>query len=269
MHSSKGEFLQKEQIIQIAKELHNARMETSPVEQYSKNIQDFKIPDAYSIQELGIKMREESGEKIIGYKMGLTSKAKRDQMNLKEPCYGVLTDKMEIADQGIFSMANSIHPKIEPEIFFKISRDLEGHVTRNEVVESISWVGAALEILDSRYEQFKYFSLEDVVADNSSSSHFILGKNLMHPEDLDIENLKMVLRVDGKDIEQGVSRDISGNPLDSVVELVHLLAERNKMLPKDSIVLAGAATPALALNPGMHIDLEVDLLGHVDLVVAP
>jgi len=269
MHSSKGEFLQKEQITQIATELHQARIGHTPVGQYSKNIEDFKISSAYSIQEEGIMIREESGETVIGYKMGLTSKAKREQMNLKEPCYGVLTDKMEIADKGIFSMATSIHPKIEPEIFFKISRDLQGQVTRNEVIESISWVGAALEILDSRYDQFKYFSLEDVVADNSSSSHFILGKNLMPPQDLDLENLKMVLRVDGKDSEKGISGDISGNPLDSVVQLVHLLAERNKNLPKDSIVLAGAATSALALSPGMHIDLEVDLLGHVDLVVAP
>ncbi len=261
--------MQNDQITEIAQQLHQARLTHTPVEQYSKNLESFSVMDAYSIQELGIEQRKADGETVVGLKMGLTSKAKREQMDLKDPCYGVLTDKMEIPDQGSYSMAGSIHPKIEPEIFFKISRDLKGKVSREEVLESISWVGAALEILDSRYTQFKYFSIEDVVADNSSSSHFILGNNLMNHNELDLENLKMILRVDGKVVQEGYSRDISGNPLDSVVQLVHLLAERDQHLPADSIVLAGAATAAVPLSPGMHIDLEVDLLGHVDLVVVP
>lgn len=267
MPASKGEFLQTEQIKEIASEIHRARLEAQGLEQYSKNIKDFSIEDAYSIQESGIKLREESGETIIGMKMGLTSEAKRKQMDLNDPCYGVLTQKMQIPDKGTFSLRGSIHPKIEPEIFFKIGKPLKGKVTIEEVMDSIEWVGAALEILDSRYSQFKYFSLEDVVADNSSSSHFILGETLLHPEELNIENLKMVMRVDGKEVESGISSDISGNPYISVVQLVELLDKRGQYLKENTIVLAGAATSAIQLKAGMHIDLEVDFLGHVDLVI--
>ena len=161
--------MQQTQIEEIALTLHNARKEGKPLKQFSASIKDFKREDAYSIQEQGIKLREKDGEKVVGLKMGLTSEEKRKQMNLDSPLYGVLTHKMQILDQGSYELRGSIHPKIEPEVAFFFDKELKGDVTYQQVLDATASVCSALEILDSRYEGFKYFSMEDVISDNSSS----------------------------------------------------------------------------------------------------
>jgi 2-oxo-3-hexenedioate decarboxylase len=244
------------QIKEIARTLHDARLNKRSLPQFSSEIKDFKRSDAYSIQEEGIKLREAAGERVIGLKMGLTSEGKRKQMNLDSPLYGVLTDKMKVLDT--FHMKGSIHPKIEPEIAFHIKKELKGKVTREEVLEACEAVCPALEILDSRYNGFKYFSMEDVISDNSSSSHFILGPKTTDFKNLDLKNLKMVMKVNGEKATEGNSRDISDDPVISVIQLAELLAERNQSIPAGYVVLAGAATAAVSLEPGMTVSLEVE-----------
>jgi len=133
----------------LSSNLSQARVNGSPIEQLSKD-HEFKIPDAYTIQETGIRFRVENGETVVGMKMGLTSEAKRKQMNLDSPLYGVLTDKMQIPNGGNFQLTGKIHPKIEPEVAFFIDKDLKGNITEADVLEACSGVCAALEILDSR-----------------------------------------------------------------------------------------------------------------------
>jgi 2-oxo-3-hexenedioate decarboxylase len=122
-------------------------------------------------------------------KMGLTSEAKRKQMNLDSPVYGVLTDRMQVPAGGVFRLRGFIHPKIEPEIAFRTSRELRGKISREEALDACSSAMAAMEILDSRYVDFKYFSLPDVVADNSSSCMFVLGTAERPPRELDLLHL--------------------------------------------------------------------------------
>ncbi|MBC87367.1 MAG: 4-oxalocrotonate decarboxylase [Bdellovibrionaceae bacterium] len=255
-----------EDIKQIAQGLHQARLQAQPVEQFSETFKDFATPDAYSVQELGIQLRESQGEKVIGLKMGLTSEAKRKQMNLDSSVYGVLTDKMQVTS-GVFSMEGTIHPKIEPEICFFIDKDLEGDVTREQVLDATSSVCAALEILDSRYKQFKYFSMQDVISDNSSSSHFALSNVLKDPKSLDLKNLKMEMFVNGELAQSGMSHAISGDPVQSIVEQCALLAERGQTLKAGTFVLAGAATTAVALEPGMKVELKIEDLGTMEVQV--
>ena len=131
-------------------------------------------------------------------------------------------------------------------------------MTREEVLNACSAVGPALEILDSRYEGFKYFSMEDVIADNSSSSQFILGPKIENFKDMDLKNLKMEMKVNGETVEVGTSSDISGDPVVSVIQLASLMAERDQYIPAGSFVLAGAATAAVKLEAGMKISLDVD-----------
>lgn len=246
--------------------LHRARLEAKPVEQLSKTHQ-FARPEAYQIQEFGIHERLKSGEKWLGLKMGLTSEAKRRQMNLDAPLYGELTDKMQIPNEGTFNLKGSIHPKIEPEIGFVIGRELEGQVSREEVLDACTGVFAALEILDSRYNEFKYFSMEDVIADNSSSSHYVCGEIVRNFASLDLKNLTMKMWVNGELAAEGLSSAISDDPVLSVVELCALLSERGRKLPAGSLVLAGAATPAVALEPGMKVGLEVEGLNSLTVSV--
>jgi 2-oxo-3-hexenedioate decarboxylase len=255
------------QIIKIAKTLDDARLKASSLPQFSGQIKDFSRLDAYAAQEEGIKMRTSRGEKIIGLKMGLTSEGKRKQMNLDSPLYGVLTDKMQVDDQGTFRLKGSIHPKIEPEIAFYIAKDLKGKVTREEVLAATEYIAPALEILDSRYEGFKYFSMEDVIADNSSSSHFIIGPKCTNFKSLDLLNLNMQMKINGETKAEGISSDISGDPVISVIQLAELLAERGQFIPANTIVLAGAATLAISLEPNMLVSLEVTNLQNMSVSI--
>ncbi len=247
--------------------LHDARTKAQPIEQLSKT-QTFSRADAYTIQELGLLRRTEGGESPIGWKMGLTSEAKRRQMNLDSPLYGVLTDRMQISNGGTFALTGSIHPKIEPEIAFLISKDLRGPVTRDQVLGACKAIAACMEILDSRYSQFKYFSMEDVIADNSSSSHFVVGEWVNEVGGVDLKRLPMEMLVDGKMAQAGLSSDISGDPVVSVIQLCELLSQRDTFLKAGSIVLAGAATAAVALEPGMQVELKVPGLPSVQVSVS-
>ena len=247
--------------------LNEARIKALPIQQLSLQIKEFSRADAYSMQEKQLEKRLALGESQVGWKMGLTSEAKRQQMNLDSPLYGFLTEKMQVQSGGTFSLKGKIHPKIEPEVAFWIGQDLSGSPTREQVLKACRGVCSCLEILDSRYEQFKYFSMEDVIADNSSSSDFILGPWCDDFQNLDLTNLFMEMSADQKVSQKGNSKDISGDPVLSVIQLCELLAKRGQILKSGSIVLAGAATVAIELKAGMRIDLTVQELQPVSVKI--
>ncbi len=257
-------------ITQLSNQLTQARLNAKESPKLSESVKDLSMGDAYRVQNEGLLYRTTHGEKIVGYKMGLTSQAKREQMGLHSPIYGVLTDRMQLKvvdDKGIFSLKGSIHPKIEPEIAFLVSKNIRGVPTPFEALEACSHCFCALEILDSRYTGFKYFSLPDVVADNSSSAFFALGGKQLSPQTLDLKNLNMRLSVNGVLAHSALSSEISGNPINSVVQLCELLHAHGKYLPAGSLVLAGAATTAVALEKGMRVELFVDGLGALTVQV--
>ncbi|MFP2909279.1 2-keto-4-pentenoate hydratase [Pyxidicoccus sp. 3LFB2] len=253
---------------ELARALDSARLERREVAPLTREVPHLTVPDAYAIQEEGLRLRLSQGERVVGLKMGLTSEAKRKQMNLDSPVYGVLTDRMQVQAGGVISLAGGIHPKIEPEIAFRTSRELGGKVTRDEVLDACSAVFAAMEILDSRYRDFKYFSLPDVVADNSSSSLFVLGTEEHPPRAMDLTRLEMKMSVNGEVVQAARSDAISGDPVISVIQLCELLALRGQVLPAGSIVLAGAATAAHMLRPGDRVSLTVEGLGSVAVSAA-
>ncbi len=256
---------------QTARMLHLARINASPVEQISQSSDIFSGQEkrklAYDIQDAQLKLREENGEKLIGWKMGLTSEAKRKQMNLDSPLYGHLTNVMNMKSGELFQLGGQIHPKVEPEIAFIMKRPLSGEISREEAYSAIGSVCCALEILDSRYKQFKYFSMEDVIADNSSSSHFILGPVFKEFSHLNLADLKMQMIVNGEIAQSGTSKDISGDPVISIVQLSGLLADQGRSIQAGDIVLAGAATQAVELKPKMEVLLQVQDLDSVVLKV--
>src|SRR5260370_42100440 len=157
----------------LARELEAALLARREVAPLTKTHGLFELPLAYQVQARGIALRLQRGEKIVGYKMGLTSAAKRAQMSLEAPIYGVLTDAMQV--RGEVRVSDGVHPKIEPEIAVLTGRALSGRISRDEAPEALRSVTPALEVLDSRFKGFKYFSLPDVVADNCSSWRFPRG----------------------------------------------------------------------------------------------
>jgi 2-oxo-3-hexenedioate decarboxylase len=270
-------------IERLARTLDDARRHAREVERLTLEAPDLTLEQAYRVMDAGIALRLGRGERMVGLKMGLTSEAKRRQMDLGEPIYGVLTDAMVV--RGTFRMAGSLHPKIEPEIAFHFERGLTGRPDRAAVLAACTGVGPALEILDSRYRDFKYFSLPDVVADNASSSHVVLAENWIPvPEtpgdaeesppgvrsgavDVDLGSVELVMSIDGEPKQRARGEAISGDPVLSVVQLCALLDGRGRSLAPGSVVLAGAATVAEALRPGMEVRLEVERLGSVSVRV--
>ena len=248
-----------------AETLDEARINCKEMAPIALTTPDITLTDAYMIQDGGLCFRLLRGERQIGYKMGFTSKAKMEQMGLNSPINGYLTDKMEITDGGVFHLQNHIHPKIEPEIVFFLEKNLKGKVNRDEALAAVASMTVGLEILDSRFTGFKYFSLPDVVADNCSASEFVVGKTRIKPRDMDIENLKITLEVNGEIVHSALSSSILGNPIESLMALSEMLGNRGLELKAGSVVLAGAATQAVSLKPGMNVSAILEKFGKVSI----
>lgn len=224
----------------------------------------FDVDTAYQIQQASIANRFQRGERLVGMKMGFTSRAKMVQMGVHDMICGRLTDQMLVEDGGVISRAAYVHPRVEPEIAFLLKRRISGAMTPLEAMDAVEAVAPALEIIDSRYKDFK-FSLEDVVADNSSSSGFVIGS--WHKPGGDLSNLGMIMSVDGRPVEIGSSAAILGHPARSLAAAARLSAQRDIPLEAGSIVLAGGATAAVALAIGASVTLEVQNLGRCDFSV--
>lgn len=249
----------------IARQLTAARRQRKPVPQWSQSQIVMTRSEAYEIQEQGIRHRLDQAEIRVGYKMGLTSEGKRKQMNLNSPLYGELTDQMQLVNSSIFEISSLIHPKIEPEIAFKVDKTLSGPITWQQAVDSISHISATMEILDSRYDQFKYFSMEDVIADNSSSSHFVTGLWIPFTSPDQVKTARLEMYINDNLSQAGEAREISGDPIQSLVQLCTLLSENNRILEAGSIVLAGAATAAVPLKDKQKVQLNVTGLPPVQI----
>jgi len=216
--------------------------------------------ETYAVQAASIARRLARGERRVGMKMGFTSRAKMLQMGLSDVIWGRLTDGMLVEDGGSTPFGRYVHPRVEPEVAFLMGKRLEGRVTPMQALDAVAAVGPALELIDSRYENFK-FSLSDVVADNSSSSGFVIGP--WRAASTEIDNLGLILSIDGRPQALGSTAAILGHPLRSLVAAARLVAESGEALEPGSIVLAGGATAALALVPGQYVSLEMQSLGRV------
>lgn len=216
------------------------------------------LEDAYAVQRASIERRLARGETRIGIKMGFTSRAKMVQMGVDDLIWGRLTSGMLVEDGGSVSLSKYVHPRVEPEVAFLIGRPLSGHVTVPQALAAVDAVAPALEIIDSRYENFR-FSLTDVVADNSSSSGFVVGP--WARPDTDLSNLGLVMAFDGRAQAFGSTAAILGHPLRSLVAAARVVAEAGESLVPGDIVLAGGTTAASALVAGSFVSLEMERLG--------
>jgi 2-oxo-3-hexenedioate decarboxylase len=197
--------------------------------------------------------------------MGFTSRAKMLQMGVSDLIWGRLTDGMVVEDGRETPIDRYIHPRAEPEIAFLLAKPLRGIVTPLEALAAVEAVAPAVEIIDSRYRDFK-FSLTDVVADNSSSSGFVVGP--WGRPDTDLSNLGMLFDVEGHPPVCVSSAAILGHPLRSLAAAARLTAQYGSGLEAGMIVLAGGAAAALPLAGGNHVGLEVEQLGRLSFNVA-
>ena len=222
------------------------------------------IGEAYEVQRALVALRVGRGQPRIGMKMGFTSRAKMLQMGLSDLIWGRLTSDMLIEDGGVDELFH-IHPRVEPEICFLLKKPLSGVVTPLAALAAVEAIAPALEIIDSRYLDFK-FSLADVVADNASSSALVVGA--WHSPDIDFSNLGLVLEVDGRTVEVGSTAAILGHPLRSLCAASRLVAEAGETLEAGSLVMAGGATAAVAIKAGASVRCDMQSLGRVGFSMA-
>ena len=251
-------------INKLAKTVDDAARNAKAIKQLSETTA-ITVEEGYAIQAAAFSRRLARGETQVGMKMGFTSRAKMIQMGLSDMVWGRLSDQMLIEDGDEIDLKNYVHPRIEPELAFLLKRPLEGPVTAAQAMAAVEAVAPAMELIDSRYRNFK-FSLADVVADNSSSSGFVLGA--WQSPTADLTNLGMVLEFDGRPVQIGSSAAILGHPLRSLAAAARLSTEAGEGLEAGWIVMAGGATAAEALRPGVHVRNMVQELGFVGISVA-
>lgn len=241
-----------------------AAKNATAIPQFSETGESLTLSEAYQIQEASVQRRLDRGEQLVGVKMGFTSKAKMIQMGVDDLIWGRLTDAMKLDNGGSLNIENYVHPRIEPEIAFLLKAPLAGEVSIEEAKAAVESVAPAMEVIDSRYENFK-FSLEDVVADNSSSSSFVIGD--WQAADLDISDIAMAIEFDGEEVLSGSSAAILGDPWLSLVDAARLAGAAGLELQPGWVVLAGAATAAEALKLGITARVVTRELGCAEVSV--
>jgi 2-oxo-3-hexenedioate decarboxylase len=260
MNESKGNLTQS-QVEELAIHLENAELQAYEVIKITDDFPNMTYQDAFDIQWEIRRRKEARGNKIVGMKMGLTSWAKMSQMGVENPCYGFLADYFAIPDGGEVKHDELIHPKIEAELAFVTKAPLKGpgcHI--GDVLRATDFVMPAVEVIDSRYKDFK-FDLKSVIADNSSSSRFITGGRMADVADLDLKNLGVVMEINGEVVATGAGAAVLGHPAASVAMLANMLGERGEEIPTGTFIMIGAITAAVQINKGDSFCVRYQDLG--------
>ncbi|MFC0557629.1 2-keto-4-pentenoate hydratase [Halalkalibacter alkalisediminis] len=253
---------------ELAKFLLDAELQRKEVVKItSDKVPNLTVEEAYTIQEEIVNLKLEQGHSIVGPKMGLTSRAKMKQMNVEEAIYGYIFDNMVVQEGSEISLADFIHPKVEAEIAFILGKDIEGPgISGAQVLAATDYVCSALEIIDSRYENFN-FTLPDVIADNASSSKVVFGNKIRRPEDLDLDLVGTVLSINGEIKDLGAGAAVLGHPANSVAMLANMLHRKGEKLKAGQVILTGGITGAVHLSYGDHVTAKLDGLGEVTFSV--
>lgn len=244
-----------QKILEYAEILDRAAQHANAIAPFAEGAFDVRM--AYEIQFASIELRLRRGEKWVGVKMGFTSRAKMLQMGVEDLIYGQLTDQMQIVDGSEVSLNRFIQPRVEPELAFLLKAPLHGFISPAAALSAVEAIAPALEIVDSRYQDFK-FNLPSVIADNTSASGFVVGP-WCDPRQ-SFENLGIVMSIDGQSRQFGSTAAALGHPLRS---LCHAARLAKNPLPPGSIILSGGASAAESLTRGRYIQAEFQNLGTV------
>jgi 2-oxo-3-hexenedioate decarboxylase len=221
--------------------------------------------DAYAIQDEIRRRKEARGNRTAGLKCGLTSFAKMKQMGVETPVFGFVSDYMARPDGSEIKVSELIHPKVEAEICIVTKAPLRGpgcHV--GTVMAAVDFVLPAVEVIDSRYRDFK-FDLKSVIADNTSSSRFVVGGRPRDLDELDLRTLGVVLEINGEVRTMAAGAAVLGHPLAAVAMLANHLGARGQEIPAGTFVMTGGVTEALAVQPGDAVSVRFQDLGTVSM----
>jgi 2-oxo-3-hexenedioate decarboxylase len=223
------------------------------------------LATAYEVQDETLRRRLARGERLVGLKLGLTSRAKQQAMNVSSPLTAWLTDAMALPAGAAVPQERLIHPRAEPEIVFVMRDGLAGPgVTAATALAAVGWVHGGVEVIDSRYRDFR-FTLPDVVADNASSGFFVTGPAGVPPATLDLALEACLLELDGQVVDSATGAAVQGHPAEALALAANELGRRGLAIEPGWIVLTGGVTDAVAVQRGTALAAHFTHLGSVFL----
>jgi 2-oxopent-4-enoate/cis-2-oxohex-4-enoate hydratase len=254
--------LREEQLNLYGDELYSALRERRTVEPLTAREPQLTIDDAYGISRRMLARRLESGETVVGKKIGVTSKAVQRMLDVHQPDFGWLTDRMRCESGREMPISTElIQPRAEGELAFLLARDLRGPgITPAAVLAATEHVSPCFEIVDSRIQDWK-IRIQDTVADNASSGMFLLGEGRVDPRKVDLVTCGMVVWKNGEVISTGAGAAALGSPLHSVAWLANTLGEYGISLHAGEVILSGSLVPLEPVRAGDEMRLAVGGIG--------
>jgi 2-oxopent-4-enoate/cis-2-oxohex-4-enoate hydratase len=248
-------------IEQYGDELYEAWLSRSTVPPLLEREPEITIADAYKIQLRFVERRVQAGEKIIGKKIGVTSKPVQDFLGVYQPDFGQLTSGMVYQEGEVIALGKLIQPKAEAELAFVLKKDLIGPgITAMDVIRATDYVAPCFEIVDSRITAWK-IKIQDTVADNASCGVFVIGKTRGDPRKLDITLAGMVLEMNGEVHSTGVGAAVQGSPVNAVVWLANTLGALGIPFRAGEVILSGSQSPLVPVLDGDELVCTVGGLG--------
>lgn len=253
--------MDKQQIEQLGDELYQALAERRTISPLTSRGLDISIEDAYYIQQRMLARRLEKGEKVIGKKIGVTSRAVMNMLGVHQPDFGYLLDGMVYNEGESIPMDTLIQPKAEGEIAFLLKKDLMGPgVTAADVLAATEGVMACFEIVDSRIQDWK-IKIQDTVADNASCGVFVLGDKVVDPKKVDLSLCGMVLEKNGEIVVTGAGAATMNSPVNAMVWLANTLGKLGIPLKAGDIVLSGALGAMVPVQAGDSLRVSIGGIG--------
>jgi 2-keto-4-pentenoate hydratase len=241
----------------LAARLLAAEAACAPIDPIAADLGTKDVASAYAVQAEVTRRGLAGGRRLVGRKIGLTSKAVQQQLGVDQPDYGALFADMEIATGGEVRTAGLIQPRIEAEIAVVLDRDLpEQDVTIGELMRAVAFVVPALEIVDSRIKDWK-INLLDTVADNGSSARFVLGAAPKRLTDLDLEACGMAMTRNGEIVSVGSGAACLGHPLKAALWLARAMSAAGHSLRAGDVVLTGALGPVSPATSGEFYEARI------------
>jgi len=256
-------MVSKDKLVSAALRLHEADLKKEVCEPVRDIIGTADLDAAYSVQRMNTVRRIESGAKIIGHKIGLTAPVVQEQLGVDQPDFGLLWDDKEVEDGGVISISELMQPKAEAEIAFVLGTDLDGdHIGPEDIVDAIDHAMASIEIVGSRIRNWD-IKITDTIADNASASHWVVGRQQVDLQELDLLNCKMNMTKNGELVSEGVGRNCLGSPLIALEWLARKMVAMGEPLKSGDLILTGALGPMVPIHAGDHLEATIEGLGAV------
>ncbi|ABH00310.1 MULTISPECIES: 2-keto-4-pentenoate hydratase [Rhodococcus] len=221
------------------------------------------ISAAYAVQQILTEKALASGRRIVGRKIGLTSRAVQQQLGVDQPDFGVLFADMARKQHIPIAIDRLLQPKVEAEIAFMLSEDLaDGNFDLARIRSAAGTAVAALEIVDSRIRDWD-ITIVDTVADNASSAQYVIGDDVVTVGDLDLTQMTMTMAADGAQVSSGTGADCLGDPMHAVQWLARTVYEYGSPLRAGDLVLSGALGPVVPVESGRSYTATISGLGSV------